>query len=564
MKKSFGLLFGLLFIFLFTARSLVLNMSSNLVDWRDYTYLTWVINQNIGHIKTLDFVSIFNTNAFYPNTNTIFLSDTLFTQSLIGLPFSFIVNNPIVVFNSIYIVTFFLNLLSAYLLWKRVFKNDFVAFIGSLMIVFSPIFSTQMGHFQIQNYWPLLFSLFLLLKNEDPPRNTILFLVGLFLTVQFLASVYLAFFLGTILFLLFLIRSLTRKSIRPIINFLSILLVFGLSSGVFIKGYFETQKQYHAQRDYGEYVTYSAHVSDYLFPQQKGWLYQNKLVSRWMSFNKHNIGELASFPGFVLSITAIFGLFGIKNLNKRLVFSFVKNESNYLFLGLILIGFLFSLGPRINFNGVYANIPLPYTLLIKYIPIFNVIRGTSRWSFLLYLGLTYFSLQYLKNANKKIIVVIIAILVLEIIPLTFQTQKGTYITTQDQVLNEICGKTKTVILEIPVTHFDTNGGIAEGLSYITKRLLASEYNHCYLVNGYSGYDLPQIQKIKDGLVYSVQEKKTDVFIGIIKQTGSSIIAINKDDLNPNLYSNLPAVLLTLEKEGRLYNLGNDLYQINDK
>jgi hypothetical protein len=534
------------------------------VDWRDYSYLTWVINQNIGHIKALDFKNIFNTNAFYPNTNTIFLSDTLFTQSLIGLPFSFISNNPVVIFNSIYIVTFFLNLFSAYLLWKRVFKNDFIAFTGSLVTVFSPMFSTQMGHFQMQNYWPLLLSLFLLLKKDESPRNITLFLVGIFLTVQFLASVYLAFFLGTILFLFFLIRSLTRKSIRPIINFLIILLVFGFSGGVFIKGYFETQKQYSAQRDYGEYVTYSAHISDYLFPQQKGWLYQNKLVSRWVGFNKHNIGELASFPGFILSITSIFGLLNIRSLNKKMVLSFIKNERNYLFLSLVLVGFLFSLGPRINFNGAYANIPLPYTLLIKYIPIFNVIRGTSRWSFLLYLGLTYFSLQYLKNANKKIVVVIIAILVLEIIPLTFQTQKETYITTQDQVLKEICGKTKTVILEIPVTHFDTNGGIGEGLSYITKRLLASEYNRCYLVNGYSGYDLPQIQKIKDGLVYSAQEKKTDAFIEIIKQTGSSIISINKYNLNPDLYSNLPTVLLTLEKEGKLYNLGNNLYQITDK
>jgi hypothetical protein len=561
--KNKSLIYFLIFlsIFIFIFRSLLLNYSTNLIDWRDYSYITWVINQNIGHIKTLDFANIFNTNAFFPYKNTVFLSDTLFTQSLIGLPFSFLTKNPVAIFNLIFFTTFIFNYLSAYLLWKTIFKNSFIGFVGSITTVFSPIFFTQIGHFQMLYFWPTLLSIYILMKHRDYLDIKRLFLLGVLLLLQFLASVYISVFLGVTLVLYFLIRLLSKRTIRPIENIVVIFLIFFFLGGVFIEGYFNTQKQFNAQRDYGEYIAYSAHLSDYIFPQQKGILYQNRFFAKWLSYNKHNIGELASFPGIALSIGAFLGLVYIKNEKKNISFNISKSKNSYLFLCLILVGFIFSLGPRINFNGTFSGIPLPYTIFVNKIPIFEVIRGTSRWSFLLYIGLIYFFLRYLKYTKTIIKLFIVVILIVEIIPLSIVSQRDSYITPQDHVLKSICSKSKTVILEIPVTHFDASGGIANGLSYITKRLLASEYNKCNLVNGYSGYDLPSIQKTMNDLIISTKSKNTSNFMQTIIQTGANIIVINENNLNSDLYSNLQEVVSKLENRKMLNKVGDGLYQV---
>ncbi len=193
----------LFYLFLFTIilgvafRSLLLNLSTNLVDWRDYAYVTWVINQNISHLKSLDFPNLFNTNAFYPYTQTLFLSDTLLTPSIIGVVFSFFTKNPVLNFNLVFISTFILNYISVYLVWKKIFKNSLISFIGSLAIVFSAFFYIEIGHFQMQNYWPFFLAIFFLIDTDIRKLKLKSLLVGIFLAIQFLASIYLAFFLAT-------------------------------------------------------------------------------------------------------------------------------------------------------------------------------------------------------------------------------------------------------------------------------------------------------------------------------------------------------------------------------
>ncbi|NMC98662.1 MAG: hypothetical protein GYA62_02925, partial [Bacteroidales bacterium] len=233
-------LLGLSLIILIVFRNLITSLQSNLIDWRDYAYITWVINQNITHLRLLDFANIFNQNAFYPYTNTIFLSDTLFTQSIIGLPFSFISKNPVAIFNSVFIITIFLNSLSSYIFWKNIFHNCTIGFVGSLACVFSPIFFTQLGHFQMLSYWPFFLSLHLAFKSNVFINKKVIFTLGVLLSIQFLASVYLAVFLGVTLFIYFLVHTLSQKKIRPILSFLIVILIFILLDSLFIKGYLNT------------------------------------------------------------------------------------------------------------------------------------------------------------------------------------------------------------------------------------------------------------------------------------------------------------------------------------
>lgn len=551
MKKHLFFLFLFALIFCIVFKKLILNLSTNLIDWRDYSYLTWVINQNIVHLKTFDFQNLFDLNAFYPYTNTLFLSDTLLTQSFIGLVISFFTSNPINIFNAIFIITFILNYLTTYNLFFNIFQKRIIAFAGGIGLVFSAFFYTQIGHFQMQSYWPFIIVITLLLKSHTDKSIKYDVLIGFFIALQFLASVYIAFFGLIAVFIFFLLRGVNHGQFRISgRKFSIVVLTFLILDGVFIKGYSDAKKSFNIQRSSSEYIVYAAKFSDYLFPRQNGFFYQNKLISKWNGFNKHIFGEPASFPGFVLSILAVFGLAKLSKTKKGIALLFSSQAKDLFFYALIVCGLVFSLG-------------YPYLPLAKYVPFFDAIRGTARWSFLAYFGLTFFALKSLsKIKHNLILTLLVVLLVVDVLPQQINSVEDTYITQNDNVLSEVCTKNKTTVLEIPITHFDAGNNIAEGLSYISKRLLATSYNKCFLINGYSGYDLPSIQKLKDEVVLSFQNDDSITFYNLAKQSGASLISVNFETLPPNLYPNADSVLESLQKKGSITHIGSGVYQLH--
>lgn len=396
--NSFWIFLGIfLLVLLFVFRNLFLSdFNQSLISWGDYPYVIWVINQNVGHFKDFDFSNIFQSNIFYPHKNTLLLSDLLLPQSVIYLVISSFGKNQIASFNILLLITFLLNYSALFLFWKNFFKDDFLSFLGSIFFIFSPFFIKQLGHFQIMSYWPMFFSLYFLTKDNFNFKVKNVFIAGIFLAIQFLASVYLAIFLCFVSGIWFLI-GFSRKNVKhTLLPFLIYFLTFFILDGFFIKGYIETKNIYKIKRPINEYILYSAHITDYLFSDTPSLIYQSTLMKKWNSFDHHIVGEKAAFPGFLFSILFLLGFFTfIKVKNKKLIgFEFTKEK--IFFLLIIIIGFVFSLGPRLNVNGVYAHIPLPSYLFLKFLPMFDTIRGSARWSFLVYFGIVFYFIS-----NKK-------------------------------------------------------------------------------------------------------------------------------------------------------------------
>lgn len=540
-KKKF-LIYLLIFIviFSFAFRSLIFNFITNLIDWRDYALVAWLTIQNAQKIISLNFTNFFTTNAFYPNTNTLFFADTFLPQSIIALPFSLISRNPVLVFNFVFVITFILNYLSSYLVFYKILKRGFLSFLASLFLIFSPFFYLELSHFQMMSYWPGLFSLYFILKNEEQIRTRNLILAGVFISIQFLASVYFSIFFLTIICTYYFIKLIFQKKLFEILKSLAIILItFVLLSGYFIYGYSSVKKQYHFQRDPSEYITYSAHLSDYIFTKPiNSFVYTSSIFKKWNSFDKNFMGGQAAFPGFTLTILFLLGLFKIHKEEGQIKIEVQLNERKSFFLFLMLIGFIFSLGPRLNFNGNYVQIPLPYWLFLKTIPFLDSIRALCRWSFLFYLGITGLSFEYVKEKKNIFIPLVISVLFLiEYFPLNIQTYKDTYIDARTEILKNICQKDKRVVLEVPITHFDGTGGIVDGLTYITKTELASYYHNCYLINGYSGYDLPSLLKLKDDFYQILSTGDTNKLVNFLKQNKVDILQINKERLDKKSLAN---------------------------
>lgn len=530
-KIMFFLIFLVLFFFVF--RSLIFNLSTDLLDWRDYSLMLWIIFQHIDKITHLDFANYFATSAFYPHPYSLLFSDLLLPQALLALPLFLISNNLVLSFNIVFVLTFILNYFASFLLWKLLFKRNVLAFFGSVLLIFSPFLHMELSHFQMISYWPFLFALFFLFRNEEIPKKSNILLVGLFLSIQFLSSVYLAVFLITTIVLYFLIRRLSGTNLKPDAgNFVLIFAIFLLVCGFFIKGYLDMKETYNLRRDLEEYVNYSAQISDYIFSTNiNSIIHKSSIAQKWNNFDKNNFGAKASFQGFLIFFLSIVSIFEINKKKGMFSISIEINQRRGFFLGLLLIGLLFSLGPRISFNGTYAHIPLPYTLAIKYVPMFDLVRAEVRWSYLFYFGLIYFALISLDKISRKkhvqiYLSVIFLVFILEYIPLNIKTFSKDY-TSEYPSLKKLCLEKRQVLLEVPVTHLNAGTNIVEGLTYITTTELATVYHSCNLINGYSGYDLPDNLQLDQTLNQIIKDQNIPQLLSLLEERNVNILKINR-------------------------------------
>lgn len=530
--------FLMLTVFIF--RSSLMNMTTNLPDWLDYSLMVWIINQNTEHIRNLQLVHFFNSNIFYPFQGTMLFSDLLLPSSILGLFFQLFSSNPVLVFNLIFFATLPLNILASFLLWRVLFKEKLLIFFGTLITAFSPYFFLELGHFQLLNFWPFLFGLYFLFKEKFSIINAIL--IGLMISMEFFSSVYLWIFMLFVIGIWYGMKILQHYSKKETIKHLLIhgvvvLTTMGILSGIVIFKYVQIKQSYNIVRSPGEYILYSAHLSDYLFTNYyHSFISTTKLINAWNNFNMHKIGESASFPGFALLFLAIIGLTSFQKNNKEPSIGIKLSFYNIYFLILLIMGFLFSLGPRLNVNGTYLAVPLPYYVLLKFVPLVEPIRANARWMLLLFIGLAYFALLGLKkigaHGTKGVVItgVLSILLILEIAPVNRTSDRKEYYPQVYQVVQEKCKTGPKVLLEYPLTRFIAKNNLIEDLTYKNQLQMASINHKCLLVNGYSGYTPKDYERYENQLFWAIEKKDKDLFWQLIAERKVNLFKLNKESL----------------------------------
>jgi len=539
-KKFFSnLLFfvPLLILTVFIFKSLLFNISTNLLDWLDYPVFLWIIFQNIDHIRSLSFSGIFDTNIFYPFHGTLLFADLFLPQTILLFPFTLISQNKILDFNISFFLTLILNLISVTFFWNKFnfSTSKWWLFFAVLTTAYSPYFFLNYGHYQMVTFWPLFFGLSYLFDKNITTKKVVL--AAIFTTIQFLASVYLSIFMLFSIGVWFGLKILlerNRSDLAINIKRLAIfLLVFTALTGPFLYKYIQVKNAYGIVRDYSEYVLYSAHLSDYIFSTHYHSLLDGFApLAKWNHLNGHYLGESAGFPGFVLLGLGILGLFKYSRNKKNLSLQIPLEFNHLYFLILALCGFIFSLGPRLNVNGFYTAIPLPYLIPLKLIPIFEPIRASARWSFLFYFGLTYFALiglQKLKKYNLRLLVILLSILyVIEMVPIDKQTEQKNYNPDVYKIVVPECKNAGSVLLEYPLTQDSKDANIITNLTYKTQMMLASLEHNCDLVNGYSGYTPKDYDRFEGEMFQAVEKNDSQEFNKLVNQRNVKLFKLNKD------------------------------------
>ncbi len=523
-----------LFIIIVIFRNLILGLSDSLPNWGDAAFIAWQIflmREKILNLEFFSFQDFYTTNAHWPFPLSAVFTDTFIGQAILALPLSFI-RNPILLHNIIFLLILFLNYLTAHLFFKRLFKKDLWAFLASFFINNSFFVYDQMIHLQTLNLWPIFLSLKVLsdfYKNSFVKKSLQL---ALLLTIQFAFSVYLAIFQAAAVSLFFLLEILFSKNrLKTILGFIIFTAVF-LFTAYFplIKPYLEFEKTYHIIRDINEIIQNEGQLTDLFFPIRGTALASLPPIQKFLQFNKNVAAEKLYFPGIVLSLLSLGGIF-FQRIKKSKSFLRVENRYTrfdlYMIL-LMLIGVVFALGPRLKANAQYLEIPLPYLVALKTFPFLHSLRVTHRWIILSLIPLVYFSVRFLQlRRNHLLNFLVIFIFILEAIPLNIRAEKQTYLNKSDQEIQKIVQENpdrKTILLEYPFMNFEK--GIF--IDYATKNLLSSLYHKAYLVNGYIGVILPEYHKIRLFLEKLFPSPATD---GLISSLKVDLIRINKDFLS---------------------------------
>lgn len=533
MKKVVIFLIPIFFI-LFFWKNTLLHLTTHLYDWHDVPFVIWVIQNNIKHIAAFDLIYHTETNAMYPFPLSLSFTDHMYFPSIIAYFFSLFTSNPILQFNLLAIINHVLLYVSFYLLAGRFTKNFWTRIITAFFISFSPYMFTQMGHFQMLFFWPLLLSLYFLLHPNRQVHHLIL--SGLFLGWQFMSSLYTGY-MGVAIFLLYYFLRLIfpllfpegqtskkdiiknkkefiynfytkwdergiRDRLRTLSEIAIIFITFIITCEPMIEAYLQMQNLYKPIIDQGQYVTYSAHITDYLFPPSQNSFFYH-FMGWWRNFNGHSFGESAAFIGFIPLLLLISWFFIYKRKK--------ENHSKWLFVWSVLIiifSFVFSLGPRLNINGKYLITPLPYMLIFKTVPFIGVMRALARWYLPLTIAITILLIPAIDLLQKTIhnpfikkyfFLLLFLGLLIEFYPAPFSASKETWWTKSYSAVKSICQTDPSAMLEYPFDYRAQDKTISKDLNYKTKILLSSTQHNCDILSGFSGYVPPKYDEYRNFL-----------------------------------------------------------------
>lgn len=526
---------------LFLWKNIIFNFNTHLPGWLDELFIIWIYQNNVHHFTSLDFNNLYETNAIYPFKYTLSFAEHMYFPSFLILIINLFTKNIIAQYNILLVLNHVLIFLTALLFFKKVFKNFYAGAISAFYISFSPYFFTKMSHFQMIFLWPMFLSLYFLADYFEKEKGKSLIFSGILTGIQFLSSVYLGIMNLIIVLIWFLTKAIFLKNdykriLKSSVIFISLFLII---SSISLYGYILVDLEYQAKRDYGDYVTYSANLTDYLFPtsSQSSYLYTTSIFQKIKRFNHHMIGESAVFAGIIPLVFATFLLVPkIKRSKGEININLIFSPLITLSLVLILVGFILSLGPRLWVNGQYSEIPLPSDLLLKIFPPIGIIRAVARWhllvilGFSILLGLGYIKVEKKLCKNLEIRKTLFLIVILFGLFLEFYSLKPISASAQSWndssykfLSSNICKDSSNILLEYPFHYRNLDADIVKDVNYMAKILLSSTVHNCKILSGYYGYEPPKYIEMRKEFANGFDYKD----IKIIKDLKINYIKFNK-------------------------------------
>ncbi len=571
MKSKIAVLLVFVVLSILYTWPLVLHLPNAVTNSGDPLFYAWNLSHNLSSFSSgID--KIMNTNIFYPTTNTLAFSDTLFTQSLLTFPLLLLTGNPILIQNIYIIFSFILAGIGVYILALELNVSAIGALVSAILFAFSYPRLGQLSHISIASSFLLPFFFLHMIKFFS--KATILNAVLCVLTFLLLlgSTIYLGIIAGFGAVIFIGVMLIQNKNYRNVLWSKKILLTISLiatliMSLVILYPYIILRVEHpEIQRTYDEISSRGAYQKDF-----SSVLPTSLILSRILPSGE---GERSLYPTLAALILALFGLY---------TYTRTKNQLLLAFLIVGASGFLLSFGPARPFTfGPFDTgyISLPYAFFLKILPILYIIRVPSRFIILFTLALSVFAGMGFDFYKKKSLL-LVSLLVLLFFVETIQKPLPLIPVPTETEIPAVYASIKNdpsvrTIIELPIIEERDRVGqlpiqeqvklrfdevsIHTPLALETYRTYFSLFHKKQMINGYSGFVPQSFHDAVEEMRYFPEERA----ISYLKRKKVSHVIIHfwqyskdqKNSLIQKLSSLNPSPLYNDYGEDRIYTVSS--------
>jgi len=410
-KHTFALLASIVFCLIQGWESIIRSWDQ-VNDLGDAFINLWILAWDAHALFTPN-LSVWDAPQFYPLKNGLALSEAMFANLWIYIPFYWITENSVFSSNMVGIISFVLCSYCAFLLIEEITGNFWAGLVGGLLFSFSPYRWAHFSHLQLLPFFWAPVAILFTHKFFSNPQSKYFYGIAGATILQYYHSIYLGAMLTSALLTLFLIHLFLEKKKedrwfyfkeRELRKHILIgTLLAGLILAPLGLPYIIMASKWHIVRSFAENRLFSIEPLNLLHPNSfANYKWLEKLFD-----HTDPGGETKVFLGFIPWILALVGTFSL--WAKK--YSSDQNSKNILrrYSIAALVMTILMMGPHLLLFGKNTGIPLLYQLVHAIIPGGAAIRAPARFVQLLLLFMAIlasfgfkFLLDWAQLKSKKI------------------------------------------------------------------------------------------------------------------------------------------------------------------
>jgi hypothetical protein len=332
------------------------------MDAGDSAFFAWEIGWTV-HALATDPASLPHANIFHPLRYTLGMDEPVLGTTLLVLPLALFTDDAVLLYNVVRLLTFVFSALTAFWLARELGVSEWIALLAGALFAFSPIRTDQVAHLSTlgTQWWPLVLLFTIRFAKQGRAKDALL--AALSFVLAFLACGYhgviAAAVLPPALAVLFWGRwgRLKLGALAAVLAGLALLPVYEMH-----KKALEPERY---TRGTEETVQYSAPVESFLATSSWNRVY-GEATDTFRAAGPNNL-----FPGLMLPGLVLAGAVALRRSGQR------PSREAWALALLLVAAALVALGPRLRAFGADLG-PGPWALLRETIPLFQMIRVTSR------------------------------------------------------------------------------------------------------------------------------------------------------------------------------------------
>jgi len=355
------------------------------MDAGDSAFFAWEIGWTVHALQT-DPSQLPHANIFHPLRYALGLDEPVLGTTVLVLPLALFTDDAVLLHNVVRLLTFLFSALTASWLARELGAGEGIALLAGALFAFSPIRTDQVGHLSTlgTQWWPLVLLFAIRFARGGRTRDALLAAAAFVLA--FLACGYHGILAAAVLppFLLVLLWGrggrLKAGALAAVLAGLALLPVYRMHQRAL------APERY--ARGVEETILYSAAVESFLSTHSWNRVY-GEATDVFRTVGPNNL-----FPGLVVPGLVLAGVIAVRKSRER------PSRKAVALAVLLLAKALVALGPRIRAFG-YDLGPGPWALLRETVPLFQMIRVTSRAGVFLALPLTMLAAMALTRLRPR-------------------------------------------------------------------------------------------------------------------------------------------------------------------